>query len=49
MQHIHKFLNLSDLDDDSDLIHTDEETVDDEKNDDELIFFWNGYNQRYER
>ena len=49
LKDIHKFLNLSDLDDDSDLIHTDEETVDDEKNDDELIFFWNGYNQRYER
>lgn len=49
LKEIHKKLNLSDIDDDSDLIHTDDDTDTEELNPDELIFFWNGYNQRYER
>lgn len=48
LKEIHKKLNLSDLDDDKDLIHTDDDADTDEVNPDELIFFWNGYNQRYE-
>lgn len=49
LKEIHKKLNLSDIDDDSDLIHTEEEADTEEKTPEELIFFWNGYNQRYER
>lgn len=49
LKDIHKKLNLSDIDDDADLIHTDDDTDTEEVNPDELVFFWNGYNQRYER
>ena len=49
LKEIHKKLNLSDIESDEDLIHTDEEADTEEKTPEELIFFWNGYNQRYER
>lgn len=50
LKEIHKKLNLTDIEDDDDLIHADEEAEQDEEiSPDEIIFFWNGYNQRYER
>ena len=45
---IHKQLNLSDIEADEDLVHTDDEAETDELSNEELCFFWNGYNQRYE-
>lgn len=49
LKEIHKKLNLDDVEN-GDLLHVNEEAeAEEEVAPDELIFFWNGYNQRYER
>ena len=48
LKEIHKKLNLDDMED-GDLLHIDEDSESKDPEQEELIFYWNGYSRNYER